>query len=184
MHYSRCRAQEIKFIKSIVDKFKNKPIVMLGDFNFDLNLSEVQEWPEFNILNQLNFNDSWIISNPNTNYKCGLTENTELNSMRYNNKFEDKLLRYDGILFNNKLDVIESNVVCNRPLRLYKNYKIITDIPDYEYQQFNRYYKEAILPKKIPEDKQPILYSINGEQIFDLFISDHFGICSKFEIKK
>jgi exonuclease III len=79
INYSRCRSQQLYFIKSITDSFEGKPCVILGDFNFDLN-GTVEEWPEKAKLRELGFIDSWT----GGNNPSGLTEDTDKNTMRWN----------------------------------------------------------------------------------------------------
>lgn len=163
-HYARCRIQELLFIDSLIKKIPNNkkiPVVLLGDFNFDLNGSE-EEWPEITHLRNLKFKDSWIESNPKLDKKQGNTEETDINTMRWNNKLEEKHFRYDAILYKN-LKSIESKIICNKP-------HLIED------KLLEESYKNAIIPK----DKidHPDIIKKNGK--YELFISDHFGVLTKF----
>lgn len=42
-----------------------------------------------------------------------MTENTEINTMRWNSKFEEKMFRYDAKLYKGRLEPLESYVICN-----------------------------------------------------------------------
>ena len=184
-HYSRCRSQQLRFINLLIKSF-DKPIVLLGDFNFDLNNQNMEEWPEVKYFNEIGFTDSWQSLNHHLDPRLGLTENTEQNTMRFNSKLEEKMFRYDAILSNHKLTPIKSQVICNQPLTLDDQIprKILIGInPDTNYIKLNEYYKSVIIPKTITPDlvdKIIVRKQIHGKNIYDLFISDHFGVFSQF----
>jgi hypothetical protein len=169
-NYSRCRKQQLKFIREQIINYKDIPIILLGDFNFDLN--DLDEWPEKKDLDKIELYDSWIECNKNKDMKEGLTENTEINHMRYNSKFEKKLFRYDAILYKN-LKSIKSKVICNIPEKLDEKFNV-------KYKEYNKIYENVILPKDKLSDKRIIKTIENNENIYDLFISDHFGVESTF----
>ena len=167
-HYSRCRSQQLLFIKSIIDSFKPKPCIVLGDFNFDLN-GTIEEWPEKNIFNSIGLSDSWTRGLD----ESGLTENTDINHMRFNSKLEEKKLRYDAILYtkeNIELLNDSSKVICKNGL--------------YLENELNNYdYINAIVPKTLPSGIE-LRYKlgIKETKMFELFISDHFGVYAKFKL--
>ncbi len=161
INYSRCRSQQFYFIKSITDSFQDKPSVILGDFNFDLNGS-VEEWPEKAKLQELGFIDSWKGGND----PSGLTEDTDKNTMRWNAKFEEKHYRYDAILYKGST------------IRADKSSQVIFSTPKKLEGEQNEYYKSAILPKAIIGQ---IKYSQDGRN-HNLFISDHFGVMAEFAL--
>ena len=200
-HYSRCRSQQLLFIKSIIDTFKPKPCIVLGDFNFDLNGS-IEDWPEKNIFNSIGLSDSWTKGLD----ESGLTENTDINHMRFNSKLEEKKLRYDAILYTKEnIELLDksSKVICKNGLYL-----------ENELFKYNNDYIKAILPKTIPSGTKLIYkknnYNGSGDssdfnssesfndssdsndsndssdssssKIFKLFISDHFGVYCKFKL--
>ncbi len=165
LHYSRCRSQQFKFLK---DKMKlmdsTIPVIILGDFNFHLDGDE-SEWPELKYLNDLRMLDSWKEVNKSQD---GFTENTDINDMRFNSKFEVKRYRYDAIFYK-KLNPVESLIIGDKPVELLDS-------------ELNRAYERAILPKdglKNPKLKI-VRKDANDEPIYNLFISDHFGIYTKF----
>jgi len=168
-HYSRCRSQELNFIKSIIDSLNTKPCIVLGDFNFDINGSN-DEWPEKIMFNNLGLIDSWTRGLDEN----GLTENTDKNDMRYNSKFEEKKYRYDAILHSKTIELLDdsSKVICNEGLDL-----------EGETYVYNEDYKNAILSKYQPEGTQIRSTIKDGKEIFKLFISDHFAVYSKFRLK-
>jgi exonuclease III len=90
-HYTRCRIDQLKRIKELIDK-DMKPVIICGDFNFHLDGGD--EWLEYNEIKDY-FKDSWKEVNNNE----GFTENTDINTMRWNLKFQEKKVRYDGILY-------------------------------------------------------------------------------------
>jgi hypothetical protein len=179
--YSRCRSQQISFIQNLISKIENireKGLIVLGDFNFDLNSVETEDsknWPESFILQGLRLLDSWVaINGPdgkqkgNEIWKSGLTENTDKNTLRYNSKLEEKMFRYDGIFNNEKLRPTHSMVILDNPLALTSGNE-------------TRAYEETIIPntiKKIPELLARVRKNSSGT--YDLFASDHFGVSSHF----
>jgi exonuclease III len=151
-NYARCRRQQLMFVKQKIDEINSAPssakaIVVLGDFNFELNsihyrgeggaaerdennhliydpVNSDMKWSEHKFLvgpNGLNLNDSYKelhIDDSTKVIREGLTENTDINTFRYLGKLEEKALRYDGIFFNNDLVPIRSEVVNNIPTKL------------------------------------------------------------------
>jgi len=164
-HYSRCRAQQFKHIKNLILENSEKPTIVLGDFNCDLN-GDHKNWPELKYLHDMQLLDSWKIVNP---HDLGLTENTDLNHLRFNSKFESKHYRYDAILFNNKLKPLSSIIIGDKS-------KIIDD------DEINRIYERVILPKDgLQNPELKVASTKNDKNFYDLFISDHFGLMSGFE---
>jgi endonuclease/exonuclease/phosphatase family metal-dependent hydrolase len=107
-NYSRCRYNEYLSIgKFMRDNHIEKPIVVLGDFN--TNLSSPEEAPELRAFGSLGLEDAWLSKYPNTVTHPGYTEDTTVNLMRWNVKFEEKQKRIDGI-FHTK-DKIKTNEV-------------------------------------------------------------------------
>jgi len=99
IHYSRCRYDILQTIWNLIQiKYSEKNVVICGDFNFHLDGS-IDEWPEIEMIHTLKANgfiDTFRSVNPGL---PGLTEDTDLNLMRWNQKLIEKHLRYDGILF-------------------------------------------------------------------------------------
>ena len=86
-NYSRCRYNEYMSIKNYIDyNHISKPIIVLGDFNTNLN-GEPNEWPELKAFGLMNLDDFWLKKYDITS---GLTEDTDINHMRWNVKFEEK----------------------------------------------------------------------------------------------
>jgi hypothetical protein len=167
-HYSRCRIHELIFISTIIKDY-TKPFIILGDFNFDLNDINGLIFPEIKYLNDLmkknNCVDSFKYINPTL---PGFTEDTDINSLRWNDKFEIKKYRYDAILSNNKLEPIES--------------KLFADIPKILDSQENiNAYVNVFVKDKIDNPKLKYIGPNNNKQ-YELFVSDHFGVLSKFKI--
>jgi len=170
LHYSRCRSQQLHFIKSIIDNNSTKPYIILGDFNFDLNTTDTNHYPEKAQLDQLEFIDTWTHGTDTS----GLTENTDINTLRWNSKFEEKKFRYDAIFYKgNNIGSIKCS-------------EVIFNIPKSLEGEENRWYESTILSK--PENRvgQKIRYNKEGSvenPIYDLFISDHFGVFAEFILK-
>jgi len=153
LKYHHCRQDQMKEIKEFISKnYNSKNIIYTGDFNFDLNKNKL--FPERSkIINKLK--DSWIETG--NDGKDGTTENTYINTMRYNIKGLHKNYRYDGILYNSKiLKPIES--------RLFGTQSIF----DISKKLF-----------KIIFNKDPLI--INDKNRIDWYLSDHFGIITKFK---
>jgi endonuclease/exonuclease/phosphatase family metal-dependent hydrolase len=147
-NYARCRRQQLMFIKQQIDKIRaaaSKAIVVLGDFNFELNSIRYEgekigrpvrdqnnhliydpansdmKWAEHKFLvgeKGLNLNDSYkelYLDSPSEDVREGYTEYTDVNTFRFLGKLEEKKLRYDGIFFNDDLRPIECKVVNDTP---------------------------------------------------------------------
>lgn len=200
-HYSRCRRQQLVFIKSIIDEHRGKPVVVLGDFNFELNSlhydgtpDDTENWAESQFLRKFELVDSFKNLYPND---PGLTENTEINTLRLLGKLEEKALRYDGIFMNDKLRPIESKVITDIPLKLTNdNLRMLAQYNDgnivYEnMNDANRDYENVLVFRPPNPEKTTQLENIlrehnikqdDGTNIFELFVSDHFGVMTTFEI--
>jgi len=164
-HYSRCRAQQFKHIKNLILQNIEKPSIVLGDFNCHLD-GDIKDWPELKYLQDMQLLDSWKIINP---HDLGLTENTDLNHLRFNNKFETKHYRYDAILFIGNIRPLSSIIIGDKS-------KIIED------DEINRIYEKVILPKDgLQNPNLRIAHKQNDKNYYDLFISDHFGVMSEFK---
>ncbi len=159
MYYSRCRKEHFKFLKSLVNKSKSKPCIVLGDFNCHLD-GDSKNWPEVKELNSLKFTDIWKHLMKN---KKGLTEDTKVNLMRWNLKQLEKKYRYDGIKYNKYLKGIHTKMLGTEPFLLTK--------------------KQSDYYKKIYElNKTKIRYT-NKSKIISMWPSDHFGVLGEFELK-
>ena len=162
LHYSRCRSQQFKHIKDLISKI-DKPVIVLGDFNCHLDGKE-SDWPELKYLHNINLRDSLRELHPD---KLGLTENTDVNHLRFNSKFEPKHFRYDAILFN-KLKPKSSIIVGDSP-------QLIED------DETNRLYEEVILPPGGLQNKDlKVAMKKDNKNCYNLFVSDHFGLMTTF----
>ena len=94
LKYHICRKDQMKDIKNFIStNYNSKNIIYTGDFNCDLNKNKL--FPErTHIIKDLK--DSWIETG--NDGKDGTTENTYINTMRYNIKGLHKNYRYDGKL--------------------------------------------------------------------------------------
>jgi endonuclease/exonuclease/phosphatase family metal-dependent hydrolase len=165
-HYSRCREDQLNQIKKLISKYLEedykKPIIVVGDFNFHLD-GPIEEWNEFKVIKDY-LEDSWRTL---YNDDQGYTENTDINKMRWNLKFQEKKLRYDGILYKN-LKPIESIIIGNTPIRLNDT---LTEL-------FKKYWlSKDSTGRLLNEDK--IKYASDGKSL-ELFPSDHFGVVTTF----
>lgn len=167
-HYSRCRIHELIYISNIIKEY-TKPFIILGDFNFDLNDTNGIIFPEIiylkDIIEKNNCVDSFKYINPTL---PGLTEDTDINSLRWNDKFEIKKYRYDAIFSSNKLVPIKS--------------KLFADIPKILVSKENiNAYVNVFVKDKITNPKLRYIGPVDNKQ-YELFVSDHFGVSSRFEI--
>lgn len=161
-HYTRCRSEELRAIKTILEKYNMNKIV-LGDFNFNIGGTmeeQVFDWPENLVIDQMNLSDSW---NNQTN---GFTENTTINKMRWNVKFMEKHFRYDAILYNGQLRALGTEMVGIDEIPLSKE----------DSELFIKYR----IPN-VPDKLDKIKYFDDKSKLMSLFPSDHFGLVGKFE---
>jgi len=196
---SRCRRQQLMFIKSLIDSYgTEKAIVVLGDFNFELNSihydgtpDDTDNWSELVFLKALGLSDSFKSLHPED---PGFTENTDVNTLRYLGKLEEKKLRYDGIFCNSKLTAQRSVVVNNRPLKLSEeklkreeNFPEL-DLPGmpFDADRINDAYELALVFKP-GNDQESIQKLVDYKEKkglndgYELFISDHFGVLTTFK---
>ena len=153
--YHQYRMIQLDEIYNIISNLKSENIFLMGDFNFNLDGNK-NDWPEMNIFNNYRklFDDSFIKSGQD----YGLTEDTYINTMRYNIKKYHKCFRYDGILYkSNKFKLDDFKIIGQEPV-----FEISKD-------HFNELYNH-----------QPL--KVNENNKVDWFISDHFGLVSNFKL--
>ena len=157
-HYTRCRIDQLKRIKELIEK-DTKPVIICGDFNFHLDGGD--EWIEYNEIKDY-FKDSWT----DLNRKDGFTENTDINTMRWNLKFQEKKVRYDGILYkykNNNIYPFFSKIVGKKSIPL------------------DNKMTKLFVKNFVSDEHHKIKY--NNKKTINIFPSDHFGVITKFIIK-
>lgn len=98
IHYSRCRYDLLDNIYNMIRrKYSRQSIIITGDFNFHLD-GKRKDWPEMEMIEKLKtigFRDTYRVLNKD----AGLTEDTDTNLMRYNQKLIEKHYRFDGIFY-------------------------------------------------------------------------------------
>ena len=158
-NYSRCRYNEYLAIgKYLRDNNITMPIIVLGDFNTNLN-GEYQEWPELRAFDELNLQDSWLIINDKNG---GFTEDTSINFMRWNIKFEEKILRIDGIFYSKgKFNTNNISLLGNEPI----------DIDEEMQKQFSDI--------RIPKNREELIRKNDNK--LQLWPSDHFAVMAELE---
>lgn len=166
-HYMRCRMNQLFEIKTMIDnEFKEnekRPVIVTGDFNFHLDGPD-EEWPELSVIDNF-LKDAWKKLNPNyLETEEGFTENTDINTMRWNMKFQKKKLRYDGLLYNGNLEPISVNVVAKKPI------EINNDLS----KKFIKYWS-------VPGHEKDLKYYNKEKETLALFVSDHFPVIGKFK---
>lgn len=168
-HYSRCRQDEFNDIIKLTKQYTN-PIIV-GDFNCHLD-GPISEWNELKELKLKTFNknekeyefiDCWKELNKS---ERGFTENTDINTMRWNYKFIEKQLRYDGVLYKNTsiLQPIQSNLIGTTGIELEG--------------ELNELFRKFM----VRNDETLIKYKDTEKKTFELFPSDHFGVIIEFKI--
>jgi exonuclease III len=162
-HHARCRMQELKVLGKIISESKKQNVVVMGDFNFNIK-GNIDEWPENKILEELELDDVWSKINKDD---PGYTENTDINKMRWNTKFQEKKFRYDGVLIKGKIKPNEIKIVGNKEI------EISEELSD-------RIKKYWIL--QIEDIESKIKYYNKKEKILSLCPSDHFGVFCRLEI--
>jgi hypothetical protein len=149
--------------KQIKYRFVDKKIILCGDFNTHLDGS-YDNWPELRQISNLNLKDAYKTLNSNLGY----TEDTNINKMRWNIKFQKKLFRYDAILLRN-ITPITCNIIGKIPfdLTVDETNKVIEflKIQGLEEKLHNLVYKKDSNPK-----------------ILDWWPSDHFGLVSELKL--
>jgi hypothetical protein len=117
----------------------------------------------------------------------GFTENTEINTLRYLGKLEDKQLRYDGIFFNDKLQANVSAVVNNEPLKIKEENRSQLELPmPFDPVKINEDYELALVfkPETDPKSIEKLVDYKEKKLLadgYELFVSDHFGVMTTFE---
>jgi endonuclease/exonuclease/phosphatase family metal-dependent hydrolase len=160
-NYSRCRYNEYLAIgKYMIDNEIKKPIVVLGDFNTNLNGS-ITEWPELKAFSKLKLQDSCLDLYDNNG---GFTEDTSVNLMRWNVKFEEKIYRIDGIFYTkDKFKTNNIEILGNQPFNIDEKMQL----------DFDKY--------KIPNkpNKNELIRKNDGK--LQIWPSDHFAVMSELE---
>jgi exonuclease III len=172
-HYSRCRGEQYKMIydqikKNISSKYKNREIIICGDFNSHLDGNK-NEWSELNEIRNWKTNfgirDSYRELYPNKQLNNGYTEDTDHNLMRWNTKFMRKRFRYDGIFISKNITPIDIKIVGTKSFDLTKKETEMV--------------KEYLIINGMKENN--LVYT-NKKNVLDWWISDHFGLCLKFSV--
>ena len=160
IHYSRCRQQLLKYIMEKIDV--SKPTIILGDFNIDLNDVTKKIFPDFQYIQKIK-ELGFIDVNETLNSRKkeeNLTENTDTNLMRWNDKLVDKKARVDGILVS-QLTPIDCKIIGNTEYIL---------VDKAEECEFIRDFTSA---NNIDDSR---IKKIDG--LLPIFASDHYGVIS------
>jgi exonuclease III len=170
-HYSRCRSEQIDAIGKIIDtKCSDKTIILCGDFNMDLD-GDVNDWPEVKNIGDLQMIDTWRKIYPDKKKFPGFTEDTNINHMRWNMKFMEKMYRYDGIFLkthtSNKLITVTNSALIGRLDNLEKETICGIHMDDEMFDDFTRLLSNRDIKSK------PRTHTYHP--------SDHFGVISTFE---
>ena len=151
---------------------KNQNIAICGDFNFHLDGSE-DDWPEIDMINRFK-NAGFIDTYRSIHNVGGLTEDTDANPMRWNQKLVSKKYRYDAILYKGSTkgwDVNSSQILGTE--------KSWLNEADSEW-----FYNELSEAKKKTNGLQRLKAKRITKKGYRLPInpSDHFGVLTKFKM--
>lgn len=158
-HYSRCRIQELQSIKRLVEMYRDKKKILVGDFNFHIG-GDMEEWPENRIIQSMKMIDLWKMLKGDED---GFTENTVINKMRWNTKFLEKQFRYDGIFCTHDMKPIDIELVGTEEIRI------------------DRKLTDRIIKYWVPKDL-PALNIRYTDGLLTLHPSDHFGLRATIDI--
>ena len=160
-HYSRCRREQFQMIHQHIKKVpKNKKIILCGDFNCHLD-GNYNDWTELKQIHAMKLTDTFRTLHPKLH---GFTEDTKINSMRWNTKFITKQFRFDGILVKG-LKPQQASIIGKKPFLL--NQK--------ETQLVLQFLKKQGLQQKHSQ----IIYADDKKKNLYWWPSDHFGIITK-----
>ncbi len=159
MHYARCRKDQITNILKLISESRDESVVVVGDFNCHLD-GKLEDWEELRDIKSV-LRDSYRDVNP---VDSGLTEDTDVNHMRWNNKFTEKKLRYDGILYKGLIRPESSLVICKEQIPLNKQ----------QSEKFEKYMVARPDPSKLR-------YYDSEKKLYSLSPSDHFSVVTTFK---
>lgn len=154
--FQKCRILNLKFIKKyIFSKYysKCKNIVFTGDFNFDIN--------ETNLEKKVMLNEYFKLKQ--NNYEELLSEDTSKNFFRFNIKQKEKRKQYDGFFISGDIISSKPKLINTKPI-FYLNKKESKLFINQIKKKFDKI-KIKLIDKKIP-----------------IFLSDHFGITCNLKI--
>ena len=177
-HYSRCRRQQYTTLRHLVDQLQRNhfkyqkdhdkmrptvPVLVVGDFNADLD-GDSYNWPEIHELSKMGLSDIWTKLKQG---EAGYTEDTEINLMRWNYKFMEKRLRYDGILHTPapSLIALDVKIVGTKPIIVDK------DLSDRMYE---------FMVRNTPDKESKVRFYDTANKLLALWPSDHFGVVATF----
>lgn len=172
IHFSRCRYDILDRVYTMIKRsYARKSIVICGDFNFHLDGIK-SDWPEVAIIEKLKSELGFIDTYRELNTDAGLSEDTDKNLMRYNQKLVHKKYRYDGILYRPALDAWKS-----------KESGLIGEKIRYLNQKDSKWFyeniSEAIKHGKSVDSLKGVKQNKTGYNL-PINASDHFGVLTKF----
>ena len=165
IHYSRCRYDILNIIYDMLPE--NKNTVICGDFNFDLD-GTIREWPEQEMIEKfktLGFVDTYR----RIRKRGGLTEDTDLNLMRWNQKLIEKKYRYDAILYKGNWQIANSRIIG-------------TDL-NYLNEEESEWFYEELSEATTKDRLRGTIKTKKGLRL-PINASDHFGVLTKFRNNK
>lgn len=171
IHYSRCRYDILNIIYDMIkSKYKGFSVILCGDFNFHLD-ANTAEWPEKAMLDKY-YKSGFIDTYRELNTDLGLTENTDTNLMRFNQKLIAKKFRFDGIL--------------HKPMRRWKCKKSVVFGKELAYlnEDDSQWFYDTISEaskKGITIDKLKGVKKHGRGYLLPINASDHFGVITTFK---
>jgi exonuclease III len=170
IHYARCRYDIMNIIYDMIKaKYKGFSVVFCGDLNFHID-GDKEEWPEAAMLDKF-YRSGFIDTYRDLNKDLGLTENTDTNLMRYNQKLIVKKFRFDAVLY--------------KPMRRWQCKKAIVFGKELEYlnAEDSEWFYKTISDAQangISIDKLRGAKKHGSKYLLPINPSDHFGILTTF----
>ena len=172
IHFSRCRYDLLDNVYNMIKKrYSRNNVVICGDFNFHLD-GEKSDWPEMEIIHKLKTDMGFIDTYRHLNKDAGLSEDTDKNLMRFNQKLVNKKYRYDGILYKPALKSwrLEDSKLIGQELK-YLNQK--------DSKWFFEEVSEATKQGKTIDELKGVKRNKTGYNL-PINASDHFGVLTEF----
>ena len=175
IHYSRCRYDLMNNVYDMVrSKYSRNSVLICGDFNFHLD-GKRKDWPELDMLEKFK-SIGFVDTYRKLNKDPGLTEDTDKNLMRFNQKLIEKHYRFDGVLYMPSINgwKPKASEIIGEELK----YLSIQDSKWFhdEISEVTKQDKNITALKGVKSLKSGYKLPINA--------SDHFGVLSSFSLPK
>jgi len=175
IHYSRCRYDLMNIIYDLIKAdYADDNVVVCGDFNFHQD-GRRSDWPELEMIEKfkkIGFVDTYR----KVNKDRGLTEDTDKNLMRWNQKLIEKKLRFDAILYRARPTgwLVNKSKVIGKDLE-YLN----AEDSQWFYDNVSEAHKFGGVSKL-----KGVKHNAAGKMLIPINASDHFGVVTDFKLSK